>query len=108
MQDEYPGPERRSHKEPWHLDRRVIITVILTLLTQTAGLIYSAAQWARDVQQNKDDIIQDRKDITGIKESIARRDERQAILSEKVVRVEAIVENIRTTTDRIERKVDKK
>jgi hypothetical protein len=97
MKEHFDGIERRSHSEPWHLDRKVTIAMILAILTQTAGIVWSAAQITKDVEDSK-------KRIT----TLENGGERSHLLSERVVRVETLVEGVKSTVDRIERRLDKR
>lgn len=50
-----------TDNEPWHLDRRVPVALILTILAQTAGIIWWASGISADVETMK--VRQDRHEV---------------------------------------------
>jgi hypothetical protein len=95
MIKDYEGDERRQ-KAHWSLDKRVPITIIATLLLQTGGIIYGAAKMRSDVDETQRRIS-----------ALEGKEEKNSVLSERVVRVEAMVEGVKNTVDRIERKIER-
>ena len=93
----YTGDERRSHAEPWHLDRKVTLALILAIIFQAGAVIYAAGQITRDVEDSKNR-------ITKLESEQAKAN----ALSERVVRVETLVEGVKSTVDRIEQKMERR
>jgi hypothetical protein len=74
-----------NSSEPWHLDRRVPIALIFTLLAQTAGMLWWAANLNRTVEEHGRRIASvEQADIGAaiearrVSENLARLDERLA------------------------------
>lgn len=89
--------DRRQHGDSWHLDRKVTIAMILAILVQTAGIVWSAARLSSDVDEGK-------RRIADLETSVSKAQ----ILNERVVRVETLVEGVKSTVDRIERRMEKR
>ena len=93
----YEGTERRSHSEPWHLDRKVTLAMILAILIQAGAGVFAAGQILRDVDDSKQGLAK-----------LQAEQNKMAILSERVVRVETLVEGVKSTVDRIEQKIERR
>jgi len=85
----------RPSPEPWHLDRRVPLALIVSLAAQTAGMVWWAANLAARVEQHAAQIdalrsaetaraIEDRR----ISEGLARLDERLRAQTEILQRLD--------------------
>lgn len=96
--DIYNGQEKRAPrmKTSWHLDFKITISIIIALALQTLTIVYEVGKLTKQLESNMNDI------------KILKADQMKGvILSERVVRVETLMENIKYTVDRIERKLDK-
>jgi uncharacterized coiled-coil protein SlyX len=85
-------------KEPWHLDRKVPLALILALLLQTAGMVWWAASLSSKVAEHTADIgalqanVSHMNNEAGrIREVLARLDERLAAQNELLRRVDAAI-----------------
>ena len=78
-------------------DRKVTVGMILAILIQTGGIVWSAAQITKDVEDSKLRISK-----------LENNGEKSTILSERVVRVETLVEGVKSTVDRIERRMERR
>ena len=85
----------RPDAEPWHLDRRVPLALIISLAAQTAGMVWWAASISSRVEQHASQIdalrsaetaraIEDRR----ISEGLARLDERLRAQTEILQRLD--------------------
>jgi hypothetical protein len=85
----------RTPPEPWHLDRKVPVAIILTVALQTVGIVWWAASLSSRVEQHAAQIdalrsaetaraIEDRR----ISEGLARLDERLKSQTEILQRLE--------------------
>lgn len=55
---EYNGPERRRYtSEPWHLDKRIPITLILAILIQTGGAFWWAGKMDERIRTLEDKLV---------------------------------------------------
>lgn len=87
-----------SEREPWHLDRRVPIALILTIIVQTVGLVWWAASLSHQVAQHTRDIAALHMEGRGytseaarVRETLARLEERLAAQNDLLRRVENAV-----------------
>lgn len=80
----------------WHLDRRVPIAIIFAIFVQTCGAIWWAATISANVGRNQERI-----------EEIRRQSDELGKVSERVARLEAIMDEIRQLMREINRKVGK-
>lgn len=76
-------------REPWHLDRRVPIALIITLAVQTAGMIWWAAQLSSSVENHDRRIasleasdLRRGQEAQRVAEALARLDERMVAQTE--------------------------
>jgi Tfp pilus assembly protein PilO len=80
-------------EEPWHLDRRVPVAMIIAILVQTFGIVWWAATIGAEVEQ--------------LKSNDARQDSRieaiQSIAGNQAVQLGRIEENTRATQAAVER-----
>jgi hypothetical protein len=81
--------------EPWHLDKRVPIALILTLLAQTVGIVWWAASLSGQVQDHGRRIgVMEAQDMRAegearrINEILARLDERMQAQTQILRRLE--------------------
>lgn len=79
--------------EPWHLDKRVPVALILTLFVQTAAAVWWLAGLSADVEAMK--IRQDRQD--------AQIEATRATAGAQAVQLGRIEENTRATQAAVER-----
>ena len=100
MKEIYEGQERRT--QAWHLSRTVPITLIIALIAQTIALIIWAVRLEGRVDQTEISGIESRKLLNDME--IRERDGGK--LSERVVRVETILESVQRTVNRIEATMD--
>lgn len=79
--------------EPWHMDKRVPVALILTIILQTVGIVW----WASSITA----------DVANLKTSDQRQDSRietvQAIAGAQAVQLGRIEENTRATQAAVER-----
>ena len=73
----------------WHLDRRVPLALIVTIVMQTAGLVW----WASSISERVN--------------SLERTREATAPQSDRLTRVEVNLENVKQGVERIERLIRK-
>lgn len=82
-----------SHPDPatngWHIDRRIPIALVLTILIQTGGAVW----WLATLNSR----------VSNLEEKLGA----VASQPERLVRVETQVEALTKTMDRIERKLDR-
>lgn len=90
--------QHRPPPEPWHLDRRVPIALIVTLSMQTMGMVWWASGLAHRVDQAEQQIsVLAREgraygvEASRIREVLARLDERMAHQNELLRRMEAAI-----------------
>lgn len=83
------GSQDRRNLDHWSLDKRVPITMVLTIVLQTGLAIWWAASISERVQ------------------AIERSQNYNATIMERMVRVEIFSEQNKTTLDRIEGKMEK-
>ena len=68
-----------ADKEPWHLDRKVPIALILTIIMQTAGAIWWAASLEARISRTEEMLLQQKDDpvrlarLEGFKDELLRR-----------------------------------
>jgi hypothetical protein len=87
-----------DRREPWHLDRKVPITLIVALVAQTAGMVWWAASLSHTVAQHAVDISGLRGNVAAmnaeagrIREVLGRLDERMQAQNELLRRVEVAI-----------------
>lgn len=83
----------------WHLDRRVPIALIVTLLIQAAAALW----WARGAE---DRIFKLEAETAGLVQSLATATDRLTELRERVIRIEGLTENVSRSLDKIDRKLE--
>lgn len=71
-------------REPWHLDRRVPVALIVTLVIQTGAVVW----WASNIDKR----------VEQLEDQVATR----ALVNERLARMEAQIGGIRENTARIE------
>jgi CHASE1-domain containing sensor protein len=84
------GEEEGDNK--WHMDKRVPIGIILAILFQTLGLVWYLAKTTTDVNNRLDNLEEN-------KRAVASQESRIIVLEQNF-------SFIKTTLDRIERKLD--
>jgi hypothetical protein len=82
-------------REPWHLDKKVPLALIMTMFLQTVGIIWWAASLSTRVEHQERQIIalntsdaQAKQEARRIGEWLSRVDERIAAQTEMLRRVE--------------------
>ena len=86
----------RDDKEPWHLDKKVPIALIITILVQTGGAIWWAATQESRLSSVAMDIVRVEKKI-----------DMQADDPVRLARLEGFREDLARRLDRFEAKLDK-
>lgn len=76
-----------SYKEQWHLDKRVPLALIVTIIIQTAGLVW----WASSLSERVN--------------SLERSRDATAPQADRLTRVEVKIESIQSGVERIERMI---
>jgi hypothetical protein len=84
--------------EAWHLDKKVPIALIITLVLQAAAFIWWAASQSALINLHE-------RRLDTAERRIDSGDGRSQVLSEKIVRIEANTESIVSSINRIERVV---
>lgn len=95
----YEGTERRT--QAWHLDKKVPIVIMLMLIGQGGMFIWWASELNGIVKDNMKVNIEQGKRM----DAFEQRERDNVKLSERVVRVETIVENILHTVNRIDESI---
>ncbi|MCV6577445.1 MAG: hypothetical protein OIF58_17110 [Cohaesibacter sp.] len=87
-----PGREAmpNNNREPWHLDKRVPVALIVTLMIQTFGVIWWAASMSERVN------------------FLERQMQERSDQSERLTRLEVNMKAVVSATTRIERKLDRR
>lgn len=88
-----------AEPQAWHLDKRVPLSIILTILLQLAVFIWFASQVTSQVETNKAAI----EALAGEVKSVKNDAVTQAI---QLGRIEAILENTNSSINRVERLLD--
>lgn len=85
-------------REPWHLDKRVPIALILAIVLQTGGFIWWAAGLSHRVDQHTREIAALHMEGRGytseaarVRETLARLEERLAAQNDLLRRVESAI-----------------
>ena len=99
---DYEGTERR--RTAWHLDRRVTLAFIFTLFMQTGAIGWWASELSHANRENTKNIIEMTKRLGDIE----TRERDNGKIIERVVRVEAILENVQRTVIRIDEREPRK
>lgn len=89
-----------SDSEHWHLDKRVPITLILTILAQTGVAVWFASSLSSRVEANT-------VAITKISNSALAQDERVRINTNTLSRVDETLRNLENTLERIDQALDR-
>lgn len=69
-------------RKEWHLDRKVIVGIIIALLTNAGSFIWYASKLDYTVQSHESRLVEHDKEITSIKD-------RNTTLMERLARIEA-------------------
>ena len=77
-------------KEPWHLDKRVPILLILTIFAQIAGFIWYASKLDSRVSYLEEQVHA----RSSVNERLARMEERIDGLRENTARIERLIRNM--------------
>jgi septal ring factor EnvC (AmiA/AmiB activator) len=90
-----------GREDPWHLDKRVPLALILALLVQTAGMVWWAATISSRVDNHDREIASLVSTNAGnamerqrVAETLARLDERMAAQTELMRRMEAALARV--------------
>jgi hypothetical protein len=86
-------------QESWHLDKRVPISIIFTILMQLACFVWFASQMSYQVEANRANIEQ----LTTSVDSVRSDSVAQAI---QLGRIEEILKNTSSSISRVERLLD--
>ncbi len=81
----------------WHLDRRVPVALIMTLIVQTIGVVW----WAATISARVDAIERRLFEMQGFSARLARLEERQLAVSDRLERIEALQRRIDAKLDRL-------
>lgn len=112
----------RTPAEPWHLDRKVPIVLIATIVMQTAGIVW----WASGIHHRVGTIeatqivhsarmtaieTTERAEFAALRTEIQMRYDRtvesQRMLSEQIIEQRADVKAIRAALERLERQIER-
>lgn len=102
MQDQrqYPGTVHDRRSEPWHMDKRVPISLILALLIQTGSFIWWAAGVSFELRDHERRIMsvetfntQVTVSLGGIGDRMARVEEKLSAQSDTLNRIETYLRN---------------
>ncbi len=96
MAETEDGAPRPPRAEPWHLDRKVPIALILAILLQTFGAIWWAATQESRLASLSSDVARVEKKIDDQKDDPVR-----------LARLEGFREDLARRLDRFEAKLDK-
>lgn len=88
-----------SEPQAWHLDKKVPLGLIFTVLLQFAGFVWFAAQVTSQVETNKAAIEAIVDEVKGVKSDAVT----QAV---QLGRIEAILESTNRSINRVERLLD--
>ena len=89
-------------KEPWHLDRRVPIALIVTIIVQTAALGWWAATLTGRVDVLERDLERQRVVDVELRADVNQIDRLSIAQTKKMENILAIVERIDRRLDRLE------
>ncbi len=81
----------------WHLDRRVPVALIATLVLQTIGVVW----WAATISARVDAIERRLFEMQGFSARLARLEERQLAVGDRLERIEALQRRIDAKLDRL-------
>ena len=87
------GPDDRH----WHLDRRVPIALIITIVMQTVGIVW----WAASLSERVTVLEQQFNGMTTHQARIVRLEEKQNAVYQRLDRIEAIQRRIESKIDRL-------
>ena len=96
--------------EPWHLDKRVPLALIVTLFLQTAGIVWWASTMQAGLQVEAEN--NDRQDVVldairlDVQMKADRGSEVQRVLSEQIIEQRGDLRAIRELMQRIETRLD--
>lgn len=90
-----------DYTEHWHLDKRVPISLIMTLVIQTVAVIWFFSTLSHRVDANA-------LAIKAVTLSATRQDQRVRTNTNAISSISATLRNIERTTERIEKKLDDK
>jgi hypothetical protein len=99
-----------TDSEPWHLDRKVPVAIIVTIVIQTSGIVWWASAMHSTLQTEVE--TNDRQDVvldtlrSDVQAKADRFSEVQRILSEQLVEQRADLRAIRELMQRIEARLD--
>ncbi len=84
----------------WHLDRRVPVAIIFTIIFQTMGAVWFAATLNFTVEANKRDIeVLRAQDIADLRTKIAGDNEKQQSAYERLIRLEEATKQTKESVD---------
>jgi len=92
--ESYQGPERREQYRHWHLDKRVPLALIFTLLSGYMGGIYWITKTIDQVDRNKQEI-----------ELVKKQGSQFTEVSTRVTRLEVYLSEIKDTLKDIQRDI---
>lgn len=116
-------PPNRSSPEPWHLDKRVPIALIVTIVAQTVAVVWWASGVDHRVAAVESSLLMHatrmngietagRAELAGLRTEIQTRYDRMAetqrLLSEQIIEQRSDVKAIRATLERLERQMDQR
>lgn len=80
---------RDADREPWHLDKKVPIALIVTIALQTIGIVWYASKLDSRVAVVEQHVADTKEDAS------------------RLVRLESFRDNLRSRLDRLESKIDR-
>jgi hypothetical protein len=88
-------------REPWHLDKRVPIALVVMIALQTGAAIWFAAQLDARVRWLETSVISttsttdnNRRDIVSVREQAARQDEKLNAIVQILARIDSRLERM--------------
>lgn len=99
---EYSGKERR--RQAWHLDKRIPIIFFLTLIMEASAFIWWAAEINILSKRNSDELLAQSKRM----DAFEQRERDSSKLTERIVRVETMVEGMVRVVNRIDDSLEKR
>lgn len=96
MEEPYTGVEHR--RQAWHLNRGVPLTLIAALIIQTIALVVWAVRLEGRVEKTETTAAESRQRLI----EMETRERESNKLTERVVRVETMLESVQRTVNRID------
>lgn len=84
-----------EHNEPWHLDKRVPIALIVTIAAQTMGIVWWASSLDHRVRTVEREIVALMQSDSAQRDEMRRTTEYLARLDERVVQMMSVLKEMR-------------